>query len=534
MIPMDLGNMHKLRLIDNDALLQKLVLELRIECSNSKILVTRNPHTVYLLMLCCNAYDFNEATVKCYSNLIVRALWRVVGRAVAKLAIVYGTRSRGLKELMSSRSVPSFENCHMVVPSSSLIRTTVTGQAALDKRQLAISSGDREKVVLGCTTPPVFVSGPVVFVSYSFMILDRSGYKDGATKRDPRSSKCECSNLLKCFDLETREECNLCLCHGVETAARIVTLELRSTKFLLRSNQCIHPSLHMDRDATLPHIVNKQTDAMLKELGYSQIRSLKFDGSYTGLFTSESGEHSELISKFRQCVCIGTVKVGLSTVILWMIRPTVNYLEAVYECSRAELSMVKSRIRSVAKSLRSDINVMSGITFEEMYTRSGWVKLIVKGALLASLMSLESSKDLDLKISSVSMGGSILNVTILQPNEDGVCVTPVIMNINIIRSLTHQTNKSVLGMQFYPEMRKVRVKFVNMSSSQLRGPSLTLGMNGGFQWIGSPSRLSDTIVQYFRYAANKMATPEFSRALKMLVIGISSVYPGGVPRANLD
>jgi hypothetical protein len=108
------------------------------------------------------------------------------------------------------------------------------------------------------------------------------------------------------------------------------------------------------------------------------------------------------------------------------------------------------------------------------------------------------------------------------------------MNIDIIRSLTYQRNKNVSGMQFYPEMRKVKIKFVNVLGSQYKGPSLTLGMNGGFQWIGNPSRFSDTIVKYFKYAANKMSTPEFSRALKVSVIGTSSIYPSGVPRANLD
>ncbi len=209
MTPINLGNIDKLRLIDDGLLLQQLISELRIEFSNSKIPSISNSHIVCLLMLCCNAYEFNEATVKCYSNSIVCALWRIVSRVVTKLDLVHGIRSHRLDNLVCNRSVSSFENCHMVISSSSLIRTTVTSRSALDKRQLGISSYNLENVVLDFTAPPVFVCGPVVFVSYSFMILDRSGYKDGVTKRYSRSSRCECINLLKCFDLETREECNL-------------------------------------------------------------------------------------------------------------------------------------------------------------------------------------------------------------------------------------------------------------------------------------------------------------------------------------
>ncbi len=169
----------------------------------------------------------------------------------------------------------------------------------------------------------------------------------------------------------------------------------------------------MDRDTTLPYIIDKQIDTMLKELGYSQIRSLKSEELYTHLLTSKSYKHSETIREFRQCLCIGTVKIGLFTVILWMIRPTVNYLTAVCECSTAELTTIKTRIKSVAKSLNSSINVSSGIKFKETYINSESVKLVVEGSLLGPLMSLESNKDLNLKISSVSMGGSTLNVTIL-------------------------------------------------------------------------------------------------------------------------
>ncbi len=124
--PISLGNINKLRLIDDGLLLQQLISELRIEFSNSRIPSISDSHIVCLLMLCCNAYEFNEATVKCYSNSMVCALWRIVSRVVTKLTLVNRIRSRRLDDLVYNRSVSSFQNCHMTISSSSLIRTNLT------------------------------------------------------------------------------------------------------------------------------------------------------------------------------------------------------------------------------------------------------------------------------------------------------------------------------------------------------------------------------------------------------------------------
>jgi hypothetical protein len=83
-------------------------------------------------------------------------------------------------------------------------------------------------------------------------------------------------------------------------------------------------------------------------------------------------------------------------------------------------------------------------------------------------------------------------------------------------------------MEFWPEMNKVRVKFIMITDNSIVGPSLTLGCNGGFQWIGAPSNIASTLHQIFTHMSYKMATDLFFTAIHESNVGANNVSPSSV------
>ena len=104
------------------------------------------------------------------------------------------------------------------------------------------------------------------------------------------------------------------------------------------------------------------------------------------------------------------------------------------------------------------------------------------------------------------------------------------MNINIIKALTAVDDMSIGGMQFWPERNKVVTKFRRVPGEKIVDPTLTLGKNGGFQWIGSSSSLSNTLLQFFSHASSRMTSPEFREAIKQSNTGRLADYPSGIAR----
>ena len=85
-------------------------------------------------------------------------------------------------------------------------------------------------------------------------------------------------------------------------------------------------------------------------------------------------------------------------------------------------------------------------------------------------------------------------------------------------------------MEFITELKKARIKFIIIIAGEVSGPSLTIGFNGGFQWVGNPSHLSSTLLQVFSHISGKMASTEFENSISASSTAAISCYPGGVPR----
>jgi hypothetical protein len=144
-------------------------------------------------------------------------------------------------------------------------------------------------------------------------------------------------------------------------------------------------------------------------------------------------------------------------------------------------------------------------------------------------LASKAIKGLNMNIKNMSIGGSTNDITVLKHDINGASeVVPMKVTARILSALTSTECITIDSMEFWPEMNKVRVKFIMITDNSIVGSSLTLGCNGGFQWIGAPSNIASTLHQIFTHMSYKMATDLFFTAINESNVGASNVNPSSV------
>ena len=199
-----LGYLTKLSELEQQEpkLCKQIIVVLRRNYNNSKLDSIQNPETICMLLLCCNAYSFNGYTVSNHSHSTVCSLWRVISKTRLDLDSKFDDKSMALFDnLIANRTIQSYENCHSTNTSSSAIRTTVTSPRELMKRQELISSGGSKKVCIKSRVTSLRPCPPVIFCSYSAMIMSIAGYSDGRLSNLDMVPRCNCKNLISWLTL---------------------------------------------------------------------------------------------------------------------------------------------------------------------------------------------------------------------------------------------------------------------------------------------------------------------------------------------
>jgi hypothetical protein len=209
-------------------------------------------------------------------------------------------------------------------------------------------------------------------------------------------------------------------------------------------------------------------------------------------------------------------------------------MESGFNCNVDEYPNIVSMIKGVIQARCCNDQKSDEISFKKTHIGDDQMEVTMSGYTLPYFMCSDRAEELGAYIKSVSMGSSTMNVTVIDHSDlSGHNILPVRFGTNIMTSLTADSDCNVNGMEFWPEIKKVVIKFRRVSGGKIVGPSLTIGCNGGFQWIGTSSMLSSTLVQAFTHMSTRMDGSKFVRAVSSSDGGPASVYPSGVPK-NLD
>jgi len=167
-----------------------------------------------------------------------------------------------------------------------------------------------------------------------------------------------------------------------------------------------------------------------------------------------------------------------------MVRPTLNF--STYRLSAACLhcKYMESAVVTLANELRS-IRPFNRCELRIGVDAQNADYLNVSG-ILAHWYCNRCAYPCE--ILSCSLGSSVLQFHRIDNDPLSVRIVRLGPNINVIYNMTKAALQhdrcSVVGTS-----SKVVIKFHRINDIS-RGPSLTIGKNGGFQWMGNPSELS--------------------------------------------
>eukprot|EP00957_Ditylum_brightwellii_P065908 4998494-Ditylum_brightwellii.AAC.1 len=162
----------------------------------------------------------------------------------------------------------------------------------------------------------------------------------------------------------------------------------------------------------------------MESLGYYEVRSIISSDEEKRL-TTLIIPNGLIVRELRQYICIGQVRIGPHSVVVWMVRPTVNYMDCVIEY---ESSMYNSVVSLVTGR---------GVVFTKEHLSESNIRIIISGDAVPYFVASQTASEMDVRIRCVSMGGSSLNATLINHSESKThTIVPLFMNINIIKVLT--------------------------------------------------------------------------------------------------
>jgi len=136
--------------------------------------------------------------------------------------------------------------------------------------------------------------------------------------------------------------------------------------------------------------------------------------------------------------------------------------------------------------------------------------------------------NIDAQLRSVSIGGSVLRVHQIRDYRTSPKVNDVCVNINIVKALIG-LNHAVIDIETMATC--VKMKY-NINRSSAIGPSMCLGCNGGFQYIGGPKHISESLSSLFALMSRNMRTQEFLQAILQSRSMVKYIYPSGVKKTR--
>ncbi len=130
------------------------------------------------------------------------------------------------------------------------------------------------------------------------------------------------------------------------------------------------------------------------------------------------------------------------------------------------------------------------------------------------------------KMKHVSLGGSVIRVHQVTDFTTSPKIGDICMNMGILTSLVSGV-RSGLGVE--ATSKSVRLKYHTSTNFGL-GPCLIIGCNGGFQWLGNPIYIADSLSVMFAFMSSNIRTGQFVDAISKSTNMQRYVYPTGIQR----
>lgn len=115
-------------------------------------------------------------------------------------------------------------------------------------------------------------------------------------------------------------------------------------------------------------------------------------------------------------------------VILWMVRPTINHLEFMFDCNVSDDQAVLSNLRAIARDTSRTRRPDQGLSFSRIQTKSGVSTYSVSGELTPYLMPSPEGSNSAIRISVAATGGSLIMASLLDGSDNNRVQMPISVN----------------------------------------------------------------------------------------------------------
>lgn len=467
---------------------------------------TNDPGLMCTLILCVPLYGANEDSLPGYNNTMISSLWNCICLTLDVMVLSGKITREYADSLLKGRTGSGFELTTR--KSDRTLSMTATSPMLLEARQTLLlsksvpgnTSMDEPRVTGRSTTQ--------VYSCLSVCILD-------ALKVTPiifsRPTKVECThNQYPCVVLHDASISSVCLQCGM-TGPCSILIDVGARYLCFEYEQSTCPERFMDLASELPSVVEMRLNDFMSYRQSPQpfCCSVQLD-------LKKSIVHCRKQIMWTRVDCPGV------SYIISMVRPTLNFctyrllvadiVPGDPSASIMTLCFEMQKIRGFDKyQLRVQIDVsdpsyilMSGVLAHWYAARIAYRSIIVSCSLGSSVIQVH-------RISHRSVDRLSVSIDLIR-----VLVGPSGIREHCI--VTHRKRKTV-------------VKFPHPGDRD-KGPSLTLGCNGGFQWIGNPMDISRTLAEFASLVEEAASRQEFIGCISRLSTIQGALYPSGISRAH--
>lgn len=181
---------------------------------------------------------------------------------------------------------------------------------------------------------------------------------------------CECGHLIACVRLSDMKPFELCQKHGIEGYGCFITKDsVFGGKLIMQHEQILSPSHFYDRQVVLPEFLSNQFSKLFNSFGFFLSCTIH---------NTEEGTQ-ERVYPLRECILYGGFTFNNYAVMVWSLRPTLNFMDAVCNMrSHEEHTLTNNVFNTASKASKTPlgkVNIALGSTEE----RTGVRKVTVTG-----------------------------------------------------------------------------------------------------------------------------------------------------------
>lgn len=462
------------------------------------------------IVLCAPRYAISESTLSGYNNVMIMALWRAICSSLEILERNDSISLGYMNTLLTGRNAAGYEA--LVGKSSSSITMTRTDRTLLDMRTGVIEAGlvptpyqDEDTTVVWCSKTLVYGS----MSSYVFSLLEMRPL----VLNSPTAV--QCSHVkYHCVVAHDSSITQICLKCGM-TGPCCLTIDVGAYHVALEHEQATCPDRFLDPACELPDMIRGGLDGFIHDHLTTHHESIISHPP-----TKKPIIHSRRYIVWGSVCCPGRV-YSVS-----MVCPTLNFMTFRIHTD----SVIAGDVRSSVSSVESELRRLRVFTKTEMrvtpdHEAMDYVQISGTLAHWYARRSRYAWKPV-----SCSIGSSVLQVNRIDIKGTGQIVQRLGIKIALINTLVQSVPEGLWCMVEF-NSNKVVVKFT-CSSDSSRGPTLTIGRNGGFQWMGHPRELCRCLHMFAQLVEHNIGSNDFVSVASQLPVDTRPVYPSGIGRSQ--